>query len=171
MLTEAQERYLRTISGSKIVEIKPWDPKTVEVAARIVQAIKMADPELEVIYTGASALGILGKNDLDFTIPCPVQDFTKHLPNLVSVLGQPEKVGKENIRWEGIQKEGYAVDVHMTDPNNPFLKEHIRLFDLLKNNAELLNEYKKLKEKSNGVSHKEYQRKKYEFYNKVLGVK
>ena len=170
MLTENQEKYLQTISESKNTEIKPWNPKTREVAYRLIDAIKNADPELGIIYTGASALGISGVNDLDFTVTCPIEDFGKHLPNLIEILGNPQKIGKENIRWEGIQKEGFIVDVHMTDPDNPSLKEHIRLFELLKNNSELLNEYEVLKIKSNGASYREYQRRKYEFYNKVLGI-
>jgi len=66
--------------------------------------------------------------------------------------------------------DDFIVDVHMTDPNSPSLKEHIRLFELLKNSPELLNEYEILKVKSNGINYREYQRKKYEFYNRVLGI-
>lgn len=170
MLTENQRKYLETIPESKITEIRPWDPKTQEVAHRLIDAIKDADPELNIIYTGASALGISGVNDLDFTVTCPIEDFSKHLPNLIKILGNPQKIGKENVRWEGIQKEGFIVDVHMTDPNSPSLKEHIKLFELLKNNPEILNEYEVLKVKSNGVNYREYQRNKYEFYNRVLGI-
>ncbi|MEK7116620.1 MAG: GrpB family protein [Patescibacteria group bacterium] len=170
MLTENQKKYLETIPESKIVEIKPWDPKTKEVAQRLIDAIKNADPELGIIYTGASALCVSGVNDLDFTVTCPRIDFDKHLPGLIKILGNPQKIGKENVRWEGIQKEGFIVDVHMTDPNSPSLKEHARLFELLKNNQELLAEYETLKVESNGVSYREYQCRKYEFYNRILGI-
>ena len=170
MLTEVQKKYLDTLPLDKKVSIKPWDPKTVEVAHRLIEAIKNADPKVNVIYTGASALGVPGINDIDFTITCPIEDFQKHLPKLASVLGEPQKIGKENIRWEGVEKEGYVIDVHMTDPNNPFLQEHIRLFELLKNNPELLKEYAELKESLDGQSYVEYQRQKYEFYNRILGI-
>ena len=94
MITENQEKYLKTIPESKTTEIKPWDPKTKEVAQRLIDAIKNVDPELNIIYTGASALGISGVNDLDFTVTCPIEDFSKHLPNLIRMLGGPQKIGK-----------------------------------------------------------------------------
>lgn len=171
MLTETQERYLETIPEDKITVIKPWDPRCVAVANQIIKAIKAAEPDLEILYTGASALGVPGVNDLDFSVLCPRDDFEKHLPNLEKVLGKPQKIGKENVRWEGLNFEGYEVDVHMTDPKSPDLKEHMRLFEILKNDPERLREYTKLKESSNGIPYREYQRRKYEFYNRVLEIK
>ncbi len=170
MLTEAQKKYLETLPTGKIVHIKPWDPKAREVAYRLIQAIKNSDSEVDVIYIGASALGVAGMNDIDFTITSPVYDFHKHIDKLTPVLGPPQKIGKENVRWEGIGYDGYIVDVHMTDPSNPFLQEHMKLFELLKSNPALLKEYSELKEQCDGLDYKEYQTRKYEFYNRVLGI-
>lgn len=169
MLTDVQRKYLETISDTKIIHIKPYNPKCNEVAHKLIEQIKSSST-LDVLYTGASALGISGVNDIDFTILCPRLDFQKYLPRIEKILGKPQKIGEQNIRWEGIEIGGVAVDVHMTDPNNPFLAEHIQLFELLKNNRRLLKEYEELKQKCDGFSYKEYQRAKYEFYNKVLGL-
>lgn len=170
MLTEAQERYLKTIPEDKIAVVKSWDPRTQEVAKRLGEQIKSADPEVEVLYTGASTLKIAGINDIDMCILSPPKDFEKHLPNLKKVLGEPSKVGKENVRWEHINVEGFEVDVHMTDPKNEQLQGHLRLVEILKSNPKLLAKYEKLKLEANGLPYREYQRRKYEFYNKVLGL-
>lgn len=171
MLTEAQERFLKTIPEDKIAQVKPWDPRTHEVARKLKAEIKSVAPEVEVLYTGASALGIPGINDIDICILSPRKDFEKHLPNLEKVLGKPQKVGEENIRWVHIEIEGFEVDAHMTDPDNEQLQGHLRLVEILKDNPRLLKEYTKIKEQASGLLYREYQRRKYEFYNRVLPEK
>jgi len=49
------------------------------------------------------------------------------------------------------------------------MKRQIRVFEILKNNERLLKEYEELKENMNGKSFREYQKRKYEFYHKILG--
>lgn len=170
MLTERQEKYLQTISKDKIAEIKPWNPRVKSAAFKLMDKIKSVVPALDVFYSGASALEIAGQNDIDITIKCPVDDFGKYLPDLKLILGEPNKIGKEDIRWEPIYIESYEAEIHMTDPNSPALQEHIRIFELLKDNNALRLEYERLKQKCNGVSYREYQKRKYEFYNKTLGL-
>ncbi|MFH1528027.1 MAG: GrpB family protein [Bacteroidota bacterium] len=170
MLTKAQEKYLQTIPKDKIAEIKPWDPLIKMAALKLINCIKSAVPMLEVFYSGASALEISGQNDIDITIKCPLNDFGKYLPDLKIVLGEPDKIGKENIRWEPIYFDGYEAEVYMTDPNSPVLQEHIKIFELLKNKSALRQEYEQLKKECEGISYREYQKKKYEFYNRIINL-
>ncbi len=167
MLTEKQKNYLQTISESEAVVIKPWDPRIEMIAERLVNDIKSAIPDLEVLYTGAAALKISGQNDLDFSILSGPEDFDKYLPTLIELLGEPKKRGSENVRWEFVT-EGFPVDVHLTDKDSQGFKEHRKVFELLRDNPQLLEEYRLLKERADGLSMKEYQRRKYEFYNKIL---
>ena len=169
MLTEAQKKYLETIPEDKIAEIKPWDSKTKEIAFKLMLKIKSVVPVLEIFYGGASALEISGQNDIDITIKCPTKDFQKYLPELKKILGEPTKIGKENIYQEPIYIDDYEAEIYMIDPNSPALQEQIKVFELLKNNIELRKEYEKIKNESNGIPYREYQKKKYEFYNKILG--
>lgn len=172
MLTEAQEKFLRTISNDKIVVMKPWNPKTREVAQKLIARIKAADIELEILYMGASALGVAGINDIDIAILCPAKDFTRHLPKLEPILGKPSKISQKNVWWEdGLVIEGYLVEVYMTDPNSPALQEHFKIFEILKDDDKLRTEYQRIKENANGLLYREYQKRKYEFYNRVLGLK
>jgi GrpB-like predicted nucleotidyltransferase (UPF0157 family) len=169
MLDEKQKNYLKTISDDKVVAIKPWDPGTEAIAQELIDRIKSAVPDLEMLHTGAAALKISGQNDLDFSILGKPKDFEKYLPNLIKTLGEPQKKGVENIRWE-ITVKGYPVDVHLTDKDSQGIKEHKRIFELLRDNPHLLKEYEVLKEESNGLSMREYQQRKYEFYNKTLAT-
>jgi GrpB-like predicted nucleotidyltransferase (UPF0157 family) len=169
MLNENQERYLETISDSEMVVIQPWNPKTELVAKKLMADIQSAVPDLEVFHTGAAALKISGKNDLDFSILGVPKDFDNYLPALVKVLGEPQKRGRENVRWE-ITKDGFPVDVHLTDKDSLGWKEHKKVFELLRDNPRLLEAYRILKEQSAGVSLREYQRRKYEFYDKILNI-
>ena len=167
MLSENQERYLETISDSAMVVMQPWDSKTELVAKKLMSDMRSAAPDLEVFHTGAAALKISGKNDLDFSILGVPEDFDNYLPALIKVLGEPQKRGWENVRWE-IIRDGFPVDVHLTNKNSPGWKEHKKVFELLRDDPRLLGEYQILKERSNGMSLREYQRRKYEFYNKIL---
>jgi GrpB-like predicted nucleotidyltransferase (UPF0157 family) len=167
MLSENQERYLETISDLAVAVIQPWDPKTELVAKKLMDDIWSAVPDLEVFHTGAAALKISGKNDLDFSILGVPEDFDNYLPALVKVLGKPQKRGRENVRWE-IARDGFPVDVHLTDKDSLGWKEHRKVFELLRDDPQLLEEYRILKERSAGVSLREYQRRKYEFYNRIV---
>jgi GrpB-like predicted nucleotidyltransferase (UPF0157 family) len=167
MLSENQERYLETISDSEIVVIQPWNPKTELVAKKLMTDIQSAVPNLKVFHTGAAALKISGKNDLDFSILGVPTNFDNYLPALIKVLGEPQKRGRENVRWE-ITRDGFPVDVHLTDKDSSGWREHKKVFELLRDNPRLLEEYRILKEQAAGVSLREYQRRKYEFYDKIL---
>jgi GrpB-like predicted nucleotidyltransferase (UPF0157 family) len=166
-LDEKQRKYLETISDSALVVIQPWDSKTEPVAKKLMDDMRPAVPDLEVFHTGAAALNISGKNDLDFSILGVPEDFDNYLPALIKVLGEPQKRGRENVRWE-IIRDGFPVDVHLTDKDSLGWKEHKKIFELLRDNSQILEEYQILKEQSNGVSLREYQRRKYEFYNRIL---
>lgn len=166
MLTENQKNYLLTIPESKTVEIYPFDEKIIETANSVIQKINEATPELEVVYIGASALKISGQKDIDINILSEPQYFDKYLPRLTKVLGKPSAIGGV-IEWNFV-KNGYELEVYLTDINSEGLKEQLRVFNILKDNPNLLKKYEDLKEKLNGDSFREYQRRKYEFYNKIL---
>ena len=168
MLTEAQQRYLLTIPETSVASVNPWDPKAAEFAKNIISKINALIPEVEVFWSGALALGISGLNDIDLSILSSPADFEKHLPKLVSVLGEPIKKGEENILWR-TTLGGYKVDAYLGDKDSESIQLHKRIFNILKNDPRLLDEYRLLKEAANGLPFREYQKRKYEFYNRILG--
>lgn len=166
MLTENQQKYLSTIPESKIVSINPYSEDISVIATETIDKIKVIVPELTVLYIGASALKISGQNDIDINILTDKSEFDKYVPKLNKLLGKPTSVGS-SIEWT-TTKGGYEQTVYLTDSESEGLKEQVRTFNLLRDNSNLLKEYETLKQEMNGGSYKEYQRRKYEFYNKIL---
>jgi len=166
MLTENQEKYLRKIPEGGVIKIKPWDPEVKRAAEGLIAKIKSAEPGLGVLWMGASALGIAGQNDIDMYICSQAEDFWKHLARLKEVLGEPV-AGISIMKWE-MDIDGFGVELYLTDPSTPSMLEQIKVFEILKNDAVLLKEYEKIKLEANGVSFREYMRRKYKFFNRIL---
>lgn len=167
MLTESEERYLQTIPESSMVQVKPWDPKAAQIARELIEKIRASAPELEVFWSGALALEISGQNDIDLSILGDPKDFNKYLPKLIEILGEPQKKNEESIMWRTTIEE-FKLDTYLGDKNSETIKFHKKIFGLLRDNPNLLEEYRSLKEAANGMSLREYQRRKYEFYHKIL---
>lgn len=89
------------------------------------------------------------------------------------IINQVHQVVKniyDSIAWK-FRKQGYDIEFYLTDPSSVPMKRQIAVFYALKRNKNLLKEYEVLKEKFNGKSFKDYQKKKYEFYHKILDKK
>ena len=172
MLTPTQTNYLSKLPTEilqKPVQIYPWTSKGLEVAEKIINEIKSAIPERKVIFIGSMALHIAGQRDIDLSVLCPFQDFVEPHKALEKLFGPPDKIGQTHIAWHFI-KEGYEIGIYLTDPVESKVQEQIDIFNILKNDSRLLKEYEDLKLAANGLPYREYQIKKYDFYNRVLGL-
>lgn len=165
MITREEENFLKTVPVSNKVYVKPFNKRVEEISRGIISKVKRIFPELEVLHMVASALEISGQNDIDIYILCGREDFDKYLPGLEKVFGKRDK--KSIIQWS-FKENGFDVELYLTDPSNPTMQRQIKVFEILKSNKKLLGEYEKLKRSMNGKSFRGYQRKKYEFYNKIL---
>lgn len=167
MLTDEQKKYLQTIPEDQKVWVEPWSATTSQIAGEIMQKARQAVPNLEILFMGASALKIPGQNDIDIYMISPAQAFERYMPKLKDIFGRPAKVSSTSIKWE-MRVEGYDIELYLTDPSTSQMQQQIRIYELLRDNSELLEEYRQIKESANGLSMREYQRRKYEFYNKIL---
>lgn len=167
MLTENEEKYLKTIPEDKMANVRSFDPKVRVVGNKIVQNINNKIPELEVLFMGASALGIAGQNDIDLNILSTPNKYKNYLPPLIQMFGKPAKTNPNLVKWEFI-KDGFEVELYLTDKDSPELQRQIKTFNILKNNQALAKEYEDIKLRSNGLSFREYMRRKFEFFNKIL---
>ena len=168
MLTEGQKNYLNKLSYTRAnakVYLKEYDPAVRKIAENIITKIKNLIPNADVRFMGASALGIGGQNDIDIYVLYQKVLIERYVSLLNSMFGEQEKK-----KWHWYE-DGIEVSVYVSDPEDPKQKEQIDLFNLLKSNRKLLDEYGKIKELANGKTYVEYQTAKYEFYNKVLGIK
>jgi GrpB-like predicted nucleotidyltransferase (UPF0157 family) len=165
MLTERQEKYLLKIPEDKVVKIVPHDPAIFSIVEGI-KARLQGIVDLEVRFMGASALGISGQGDIDLYILCPETQYNNYIAKVESVFGA-RKAGISTNKWEFIE-DGHEVEMYLTDPTTPSMREQIRVFELLQNHPDLRKEYELLKVAADGQSFREYMRRKYEFFNKVL---
>lgn len=168
MLTQDEKRFIQSIPKGKKVKITPLNQRAEEIVQKIIGKVKKALPDLEIRHMGASGLGISGQPDLDIYALANTRDFGKYLPSLKRIFGKPKSSRIDSIAWE-FEKEGYQIEFYLTNPDSPTMKKQIAVFEILRNDKKLLKEYEKLKAQMNGQSCREYQRKKYEFYHRILG--
>jgi len=166
MLLPDQEKYILTIPEDKIARILTYNPRSEVIVNEIIACIKSVNLDLAILYLGASALKIAGQNDLDIYICSSPDDFYKYLPSLKARFGEPVKEGGF-IEWN-FNREGFEVELYLTDCSEKSSREQKKIFDVLSDNESLLKEYESLKLESNGKPFGDYQRKKYEFYNRLL---
>jgi len=166
MLTKEEKDYLEKIPADKKVVIYPYDSKTIKIADEFIQKIKSIDSKLKVVHLGASSLKISGQGDIDLSVLCPKNQFSIIKEKLSKVFGQNIE-GNSIIEWN-FEKDGHEISIYLADPTNSSTSRQLKIQEILKNNHNLLKEYQQLKEKSAPLGYREYQRKKYEFYNKIL---
>jgi GrpB-like predicted nucleotidyltransferase (UPF0157 family) len=166
MIKESQEKYLSSLRNNRIIVIKPFDPKVQEVANRIINQLKAALPELTIHFGGAAALGVAGQNDIDINILTTPEEYDRHSPIIEKMFGEPKRRGT-SIKWEFI-RDGFDVELYLTDKNSPNLQDQIRVFEILSQNKGLRDQYERIKMPYGPIDFKEYMRKKYAFFNEIL---
>ena len=167
MLLEDEKKYIKTIPKGKVVKIFPFSSRATELADKIIQKVKGVCPRLKVVHMGASGLGISGQRDLDIYSLSSPQNFSQYLPKLIKLFGKPQSQKKDSIAWE-FKQDGYQVEFYLTNPKSSSMKRQIAVFKVLKDNKKVLKQYERLKEGMDGKSFRDYQRKKYEFYHRML---
>jgi len=165
MLTKEERDYLSKIDSSRKVSIHPFDPKGKALGEKIVRQIKNHFPNLEVLFMGSVALGISGQKDIDIYALADPKDFDKYLPTFIKLFGKANNSHNTFIEWK-FQKDGYEIEVYLTEPP----ERQIQVYEILKSNQKLLKEYEDLKLSFDGRSYKDYQKAKYEFYNRILSI-
>lgn len=167
MVKESQETYLSTLPDGKIIEVKPFDPRAQEVGNEILSQLREALPEATLHFGGAVALGILGQNDIDITILSTPPEFDSYRSTIEKLYGAPSHVTK-SVKWQ-FQKEGFDVELYMTDKDAESAKDQRRVFEVLSKSKELRDAYERVKLPYGPIDFKEYMRKKYAFFNEILG--
>ena len=166
MLTQDEKNYLEKIPTDKKVVVQPYDPKTPAIAKEFIKLIHSVDPDLIVIHLGASSLGISGQGDIDLSILCPRSNFETYQDKLSKVLGSNTQ-GVSVVEWH-FERNEHEVTIYLADPDEPSTARQIKVQKILEENCDLLKEYEDLKEKTALLGYREYQRQKYEFYNRIL---
>src|SRR3954463_9212190 len=123
-----------------------WTPELQKVADELMSRIREVAPELEMLFMGAAALELPGKNDIDLDILCDAYDLKRYVHVLMSVLGAPEKLNDDMAVWD-YEYKGFEIDAILSDPNTP--GSHVPIqkkrFEKLKASPELQEQYRQLK--------------------------
>lgn len=109
------------------------------------------------------------QKDIDLYIPCAPNNFDQYLPGLISLIGCPRKRRRSFIEWHFIEN-GCSVELLLVDPSSHMFYMPIKTFETLRKNKDLIEEYKKIKATSHGLSIREYQKKRVIFFNRVFGL-
>lgn len=168
MIKESQEKYLATLPDGKIVEVKPFDPRVQEIARKIIEELERVVPGLPIVWGGASALGIAGQNDIDINIPVTKDEYDVYSPAIEKLFGAPKRRGN-SIKWEFVL-DGFEVELYLNDKNSTNVLEQIKVFEILSQNKNLRDEYEQIKLPYGPIDFKQYMRKKYAFFNKILNI-
>lgn len=167
MLSWDEEDYLSKIPENKVVKIFPYSEEIEGIVKGITNKISSVLPKLKVRHMGASSLKMSGQGDIDIYIFSNTKDFDKCKPTLVRIFGDPVSEKFDSIAWK-FEDKNHEVELYLTDPTSKPMQRQIKVFEILKENLILRKEYEELKDKMDGKMFKEYQRKKYEFYHKIL---
>jgi len=153
--------------NDQMFHLKPWVPEVATTAQNLIARIHEATPELEVLFMGAAALGLPGKNDIDLDILCEAKDITQNAEQLKAALGDPKSVTHAMAAWE-FEKDGFEIDCILSDPTTSHVPRQKRVFELLKANHRLRAEYEHIKRGSDGLPYAEYEQRKKSFFMKIL---
>lgn len=169
MLTKADIGWLKHLSNSKKVKIVPYNPTVKKVFRRHKKEIlSILETEVEILHRGATGMGISGQGEIDLFIPVSLDLFNEIFEKLQKVYGNPKSFyPKQRIRFNH-QQSNIEIEVFVVNKDSKQWKRSTVFENYLKTHPETLEEYRKLKESSNGISIKEYYRRKMEFANAII---
>lgn len=148
--------------------VHEWTPELKQVGDELVIKVHEVAPELEVLFMGAAALGLPGKNDLDLDILCDSHDIKRYTDVLRPILGTPQKLSNEMALWSYMQND-IEIDCIISDPARPnsHVPKQKKVFEILKANSELRERYRQLKYECDGLPYEQYEAKKKAFLQEL----
>ena len=137
----------------RTAEVHPWDPKSVEVARRVIGLITERRPDLVVEHIGSTAVeGLPGKGIVDLSMQVPPAE----IPGIVEMLYElgfgpqpgpdpwpptrPMPVGSFDL-----DGQSYRIHLHV-QPLGGDMPRDLAFRDALRNDPELRRQYRALKE-------------------------
>ena len=167
MLTPDQEKWIESMS-ERPISIVPYDPRIEELFGIVKEKIHtLLGPDVLVEHTGASLFGISGQDEIDVSIIVDKSEFPKYIPKLETVFGPVRSNYPDRARFE-VREQGKKIDLKIVDAQHPNHLAAQKFMKYLATHTEDLERYRKLKEESDGLSTKEYYRRKTEFINDIL---
>jgi GrpB-like predicted nucleotidyltransferase (UPF0157 family) len=158
--------YSFTYSKHKKIKIAPYDPAVSALGRSLVARIQKKYPSLEVHFIGSPAHKIAGQRDIDLYVTCPKEHMARYVTFCSTLFGAPEKIRPSYIEWH-TKIRSCEVEVIMGEKHNRIIEGPLAVYQILKKFPRLLSQYEKLKLRSNGVSEREYKRRRLEFFDDI----
>ena len=172
MLTKEQEEWVNNLPDTDQVKIITFDITAQEKYERVKEKIhSVLGEDVPYIHSGSTSLGISGQDEIDTYIPIDVALFDEYIEKLTKLFGiPPRKIYPGNRAHFKIYQDNKRVDVYLINKDAPSWTEGVQFINYLKTHPDSLEEYRKLKELGNGLSTREYYRRKLEFINEIMGL-
>lgn len=169
MLTEEQRKWVDHLSDTDAVRIVPFDPGAEEKFQGVRALIRSKlGKETAVEHHGATSLGISGQDEIDVYVPVPPDRFSGLIAPLTELFGEPGSLyPMERARFRtSVGRK--RVDVFLVNDEWSGWRDGLAFEAYLRARPEALMEYERLKEEGNGLSVREYYRRKIAFINGIL---
>lgn len=158
--------YSYTYPKTETITILPYDAQVTRIGEEFKEEINRRLPDLQVYFAGSAALRIAGRRDIDLFAAGSGKQFHYYANELKKILGKPEKVRRHFIEWQ-VRRNGCVIEFLLSDPRRKQFQEPLSAYALLKKNKRLREEYERMKLASNGLSLREYTKRRMSFFNKI----
>jgi len=167
MITPEQEKWIEGLSD-RVISIVPYDPRSEELFESVKRKIEsVLGKGVEICHIGSSYLGISGQNEIDVQIPVEKEKFSIYIPLLEKVFGEVRKIYPSRARFE-VRESDKKIDLAIVDINSKNWTDNVSFHNYLRSHPLDLEKYRILKEECDGLTTREYYRRKIEFINEIL---
>ncbi len=172
MLSPEQERWIAHLSDTERIKIIPFDPSAqakFEAVKGKIQAVLGTEQIVE--HRGATGLGISGQDEIDIYVPVAEDTFDSLIAPLASIFGAPHSLYPLNRARFVTHEQGKEITIFLINVACDAWLNGVRFENYLKSHPDALEAYRLLKEAGDGLTVREYYRRKVEFINQILGTK
>ncbi|MEI6659967.1 MAG: GrpB family protein [bacterium] len=169
MFTPDQQKVLNHLDKGNVHPFNPDSEAIFQEMKRKIASTLGAD--IEVLHRGSTSLGIAGQREVDIYIPVQDSQMQEVVAKLQELFGIPPKSIYESERVKFLQDaNGVRVEIMVVNRDHKSWIEGEAAFKYIESHPEAKEEYEKLKIEASGLPYKEYQAKKVEFLNRILGL-
>lgn len=161
----------KTLNHVEKENMYPFNPDSENIYNNIKQRVQsVLGDKFEVLHRGSSALGIAGQKEVDIYIPVLEKDMNEVVKKLEQLFGISPKSIYIGERIKFLQEiNSIRVEIMVVNKDHKSWIEGEDVFSRIKGSNSLLKEYETLKMEASSLPYKEYQARKVDFFNKVIG--
>lgn len=169
MITAEQNKWIEHLSDENKIKIVPFDPTAEDKFQKVKQKIQRSlGKDTIIIHRGASSLGISGQDEIDIYVPVPPTKFNLLIEPLKNLFGEPgSHYPLERARFV-TEEAGKHIDVFLINEECDGWVNGVKFENYVRTHPEALEAYRELKEDGDGLSVREYYRRKIEFFNDIV---